>query len=256
MKHILLLFLIATQLFVACKSQPSELSVTSAKQSTATNQQTGFAVVELFTSQGCSSCPPADALLGKEIAAYEKTGKKLIALSFHVDYWNRLGWKDTYSQHLFTERQYAYSGKMKLEGVYTPQAVVNGQWETVGSKQGTIENYIKQSLSEKSETSVTIDAVKLNSNHLEISYQYKGGTADLNIAIVQNTISTPVKAGENGGRTLTSYNVVRSWKTTDAQNGKQAVAIEIPAGYNASDYSVIVYAQEKAYGKVLAADLK
>ena len=138
MKFALLPGLFAMQLFVACHSQPASPSATISSD---TDKQSGFAVVELFTSQGCSSCPPADVLLGKEIADYNKAGKKLIALSFHVDYWNRLGWTDRYSQHAFTERQYGYSGILKLNGVYTPQVVINGQWETVGSKQGTIGYY-------------------------------------------------------------------------------------------------------------------
>jgi len=253
MKQLLLQSLPILLIFTACQSQPSK---PTASQLPDTEQHPGFAVVELFTSQGCSSCPPADALLGKEIAAYAKPGKKLIALSFHVDYWNRLGWMDPYSQHIFTERQYGYSAKMKLSGVYTPQAVVNGQWETVGSKEGTIESFIKQSLAETPESSITIEAIKPTGNILAISYQYKGSVADMNIAVVQKTIATPIKAGENGGRTLTNYNVVRSWKTVKAQSGSHIIDAEMPAGYNEKEYSVVVYTQEKEYGKVLAADVK
>ncbi len=232
-------------------------ATTSPDKSISTANQTGFAVVELFTSQGCSSCPPADALLGKEIAAYAKAGKKLIALSFHVDYWNRLGWTDPYSQHAFTERQYGYSGKMNLDGVYTPQAVVNGQWETVGGKEGTIENFIRQSLTEKTDVSVTIQSIIPKSGSmLEVGYDYQGNATNLNIAVVQKAIATPVKAGENGGRTLTNYNVVRSWKTIASKSGRGTIDIEIPTGYNATDYSVVVYAQEKEYGKIVAADMK
>lgn len=254
MKPTLLLGVFAMQLLVACHSQPAPPFTTLSSD---TDKQPGFAVVELFTSQGCSSCPPADALLGKTIAAYTKAGKKLVALSFHVDYWNRLGWTDPYSLHSFTERQYGYSGTMKLNGVYTPQVVINGQWETVGSKQGTIENFIKQSLSEKVSATVTIDTVKpTGKTMLAISYQYKGSAADLHIAVVQKTISTPVKAGENEGRTLTSYNVVRSWKTIEVQNGNQVTEIEKPAGYNDKEYAVVVYVQEKGYGKMIAADIK
>jgi hypothetical protein len=91
---------------------------------------------------------------------------------------------------------------------------------------------------------------------LEIAYQYKGDDADLNIAVVQNTISTRVKAGENEGRTLASYNVVRSWKTVNTQSGSHAIDIETPVGYNAKDFAVVLYAQEKGLGKVVAADMK
>ena len=88
----------------------------------------GVAVLELFTSEGCSSCPPADDVL-RDLAK----DSNVIALSFHVTYWNRLGWKDSFSQKIFDERQYAYGEKFQANGVYTPQAVINGTTEMVGS---------------------------------------------------------------------------------------------------------------------------
>ena len=97
------------------------------------------AVLELFTSQGCSSCPSADKLLTETLAEATKTNRNIIGLSFHVDYWDRLGWKDPFSNHAFTKRQYPYGERFGLNGVYTPQEVVNGQQEFVGS------NRVKQS---------------------------------------------------------------------------------------------------------------
>jgi hypothetical protein len=248
MKKFLLFYLLACLFLLSCNSQPKPAS------QKATTKQEGFAVIELFTSQGCSSCPPADALLGREIAAYEKMGKKLVALSFHVDYWNRLGWTDPYSQSLFTQRQYRYAAKLKGDGVYTPQAIVNGQQATVGGNQAKLESFIKQALAEKPGATLSIDGVQPTADSLQLTYQYSGPVAELHAAIVQQQVSTPVKAGENGGRTLTNYHVVRSWQTVPIQTGTGAVHLQLPTGYEAGNYALVLYAQEKAYGKILAAD--
>ncbi len=251
MKKAVLLCGMAIQLLAACQSQPAQPIIKATAPAA-----DGFAVVELFTSQGCSSCPSADALLGIEISTYAKAGKKLIALSFHVDYWNRLGWTDPFSQHLFSQRQYGYSAKMKGDGVYTPQAIVNGEQGAVGSNQGKVEGFINTAIAKKSEASLVIATVETKGNSLDITYQYTGPTAELQIAVVEKQINTPVKAGENEGRTLTNYNVVKSWKTTAAENGSHLAEIETPAGYKASEYAVVIYAQEKDYGKVLAVDMR
>lgn len=251
MKQTLLIFLIAG-LITSCNSQPSSITDNHVIKS----NPNSFAVVELFTSQGCSSCPPADALLGREIAAASKLGIRLIALSFHVDYWNRLGWADPYSQHSFTERQYAYATNMKLKGVYTPQAVVNGKWVTVGGNQRKLESFIEQSIAERPAATLTIEGIEAKNNTLEVKYRYKGNAATLNMAIVQHAITTPVRAGENGGRTITNYNVVKSWKTIAAEEGSNVAAIGLPVGYNANDYSIILYSQEKGYNSITAADMQ
>ena len=251
MKQALLPFFFSMSLLTSCHSQPviSKVKPTS-------DSAKGFAVVELFTSQGCSSCPPADELLGKAIATAQQQGKNLIALSFHVDYWNRLGWTDPFSKHEFSQRQYGYSAKMKGDGVYTPQAIVNGEQETVGGNQGKVEGFINTALAEKITASVNISIIEMKGNNLKIDYQYSGPAIILNIAVVEKQVNTPIKAGENNGRTLTNYNVVKSWKMISAENGNHSVEIETPAGYKAGDYAVILYAQEKDYGKVLAADIK
>lgn len=251
MKKGLLPFLSSIFLLASCQSQS-----TSPKMTKPVDSSKGFAVIELFTSQGCSSCPPADELLGKEIAAAQKAGTKLIALSFHVDYWNRLGWTDPFSQHQFSQRQYGYSAKMKGDGVYTPQAIVNGQTEAVGGNKTKIESLIREGLAKKPEATLNIISVEKTGNQLKIAYQYTGPIADLHIAVVEKQVSTPIKAGENGGRTLTNFNVVKSWKYVPAESGSYSLETEMPAGYNSSDYTVVLYAQEKDYGKILAADVK
>jgi hypothetical protein len=251
MKKILVFWLIASQLIAACGSQPMPVATKKV-----TGSQGGFAVVELFTSQGCSSCPPADALLGREIKAYEKTGKELIALSFHVDYWNRLGWTDPYSQKVFSQRQYGYAARLKTDGVYTPQAIVNGQYAMVGSNQTQLESSIEKALAEEPAATLSITAVHTATDSLQVAYNYSGPTAGLLAAIVQRQASTPVNSGENGGRTLTNYQVVRSWQAAAVQNGSGLLHMKLPAGYGMDNYAVILYAQEQRYGKILAADMK
>src|ERR1700761_8258700 len=104
----------------------------------------GFAVIELFTSEGCSSCPPADALVAR--VQKESNGKPVYILAFHVDYWNRLGWKDVFSSAEYSERQSEYAKYLKLESVYTPQVIVNGKKEFVGSEESTLQNSVSAAL--------------------------------------------------------------------------------------------------------------
>ncbi len=104
----------------------------------------GFAVVELFTSEGCSSCPPADELVARIQKEYKD--QPVYILAFHVDYWNRLGWRDVFSNAGYSARQSEYAKYLNLPQVYTPQIVVNGKKEFVGSEEGTLRDAIKNSL--------------------------------------------------------------------------------------------------------------
>lgn len=115
------------------------------------------AVIELFTSQGCSSCPPADVLLSKTITDAKENGKKIFAISFHVDYWNRLGWTDPFSDKKYSDRQSAYADQLNPGQVYTPQMVVNGEKEFVGSDQKALNDALQHSLN----TNATAAFVKL-----------------------------------------------------------------------------------------------
>ena len=139
------------------------------------------AVLELFTSQGCSSCPPADRLLGTYTSK-----ENVIALSFHVDYWDRLGWKDPFSSKAFTERQYNYASAMKAE-VYTPQLVINGQSEMIGSDESKISAAVKKVLAEEPDAALSIKAMKPENGQVNINFVASGNTGNsiLNIALIQ-----------------------------------------------------------------------
>ena len=206
----------------------------------------GFAIVELFTSEGCSSCPSADEVLSG------LAGKNnVFPLGFHVTYWNRLGWKDEFSQKIFDERQYAYGERFNLSGVYTPQIVVNGSEEMVGSKKSKVLQSIENQLKNAAAYPITLSK-NINNGQLEVAYQLNTINKDLvlNFALTQSKITTKVKNGENEGRTLHHDNVVLVFKTIPVQSeGK--VNFDLPQSID--NLSVIAFLQEKNLGKIVAA---
>jgi hypothetical protein len=209
------------------------------------------AVLELFTSQGCSSCPPADRLLGSYTSK-----ENVIVLSFHVDYWDRMGWKDPFSSKEYTQRQYDYASALHSD-VYTPQLIVNGQSEMIGSDTDKISNAIKKVFAEQTDASLSIKTVKAENGKADISFDVSGNTGHsvLNIALVEKKTITDIKGGENGGVVLTNYNVVRNFKTINkVENGSNASAIDIPSSSDLKNMSVVLYLQQKKSNKILAAD--
>ena len=184
----------------------------------ATQQFEPIAVIELFTSQGCSSCPSADRLLSQTIGDARKTGKKIFALSYHVDYWNRLGWADPFSDKKYSERQSMYANAMNLRSIYTPQMIVNGSDEFVGSNESELKSALKKTLNTKSIASFKSLTVEENENKLHVNYTLDGEFPEckINFALVSLTETTVVKHGENGGHTLTNENVVRQFISTSA----------------------------------------
>ncbi len=163
-------------------------------------------VVELFTSQGCSSCPPADALL----AELARTDPTILPLDLHVTYWDRLGWKDPYSFAAVTERQRAYGASLRLDTVYTPQMVVAGRFDAVGSDRAAVLAAVARA---RGAPSVPL-RVQPDAEGLRI--EAEAGPADgpregaLLLVGYDPEHTTRVAAGENGGRTLREVNVVRS----------------------------------------------
>jgi hypothetical protein len=209
------------------------------------------AVLELFTSQGCSSCPPADRLLGTYAS-----NKNTIVLSFHVDYWDRLGWKDPFSSKEYTRRQYEYASALHAD-VYTPQLVINGQTEMVGSDANKIANTIKKIFSEQPDAALSIKNVKTENGKADISFDASGNIANslLNVALVEKKTTTNVKAGENRGVTLTNYNVIRNFETINKiDDGNNIASINIPSSADLKNISVVLFLQQKKSNKISAAD--
>ncbi|MEO8568296.1 MAG: DUF1223 domain-containing protein [Ginsengibacter sp.] len=208
---------------------------------TKTSAGNNVAVLELFTSQGCSSCPAADRLLDE----YSKK-ENVIALSFHVDYWNKLGWKDPYSSSVYTQRQYKYASSLHSQ-VYTPQLVINGEVEMVGSDAKKIDNTLKKVWSQDTNSNLSIENVRLENGKANINYTVKGIERNLllNIALIEKKTETAIKSGENGGVTLHGTNVVRNFKTISKPvEGKSIYAIDVPEGIDLKNISIILYLQE------------
>ncbi|MBS1512350.1 MAG: DUF1223 domain-containing protein [Bacteroidetes bacterium] len=215
MKYLLIL----SMMLAACGNTTAPSSIVVKNKNTAAGFEP-VAVIELFTSQGCSSCPPADALLEQTI---NDTGNKnIFALSFHVDYWNRLGWTDPFSSAAYSQRQSDYVSIMHLDGAYTPQMVVNGTTEFVGSNGSKLKQALSKALS--TNTSVHFSALQAtyNTDHsVNVQYNTEGALKGQTIqfALVSLHETTAVKRGENGGATLQSSNVVRQMKSSTSSSG-------------------------------------
>ena len=179
------------------------------KQSKTESTFEPIAVVELFTSQGCSSCPSADNLFAKTKAANKNSN--LFMLAYHVDYWNRLGWKDPFSSKDFSDRQYEYAKALNKTGVFTPQVVVNGKAEFVGSNETDLQKNITSALKENSKAKfIEINIVEKTTDALKIKYKLDGETDNSKIVflLISDKEITEIKKGENEGLTLTNENIV------------------------------------------------
>ncbi|MCD2174512.1 DUF1223 domain-containing protein [Rhizobium sp. C4] len=178
-------------------------------------------VVELFTSQGCNSCPPADAVLG-ELAHRGD----LLALSYHVDYWNYLGWADTLSSKQNTGRQYGYAATMSRSNVYTPQAVLNGRTDVNGADKGAIETGLKKLEGAGQGLSIPIQA-SVNGKEMDISVGAGKGSGDVVIAYFKRKQTVPITRGENSGKTITYLNSVTEVETVGMWKG-DALQLKLP----------------------------
>lgn len=192
--------------------------------------QEGYApivVLELFTSQGCSSCPPADALLKK---MKQQSDPKVFTLSYHVDYWNYIGWKDPFSQHSFTEKQRSYNLKFGNTSIYTPQMVINGSGHFVGSDAAVLASkmasYGKISVANK----VTINKLTRVSDSMRCSFVISGDLDGKNVraVLVLDERTTVVSRGENRNRKLINSNIVVAEEWMPARKSQASLSIRLP----------------------------
>ena len=227
------------------------LDETSVSKATAKVDGKGFAVVELFTSEGCSSCPPADELLAK--IQKEAQGKYVYLLAYHVDYWNRQGWKDVFSSSDFSNRQIQY-GRLLGAQVYTPQAIVNGKTEFVGSDEPALRRAINEGLTTQAKTTLTLQANQ-DGDRLKVQYQATGAIKgnSLVLALVQKSAQSQVERGENAGRTLSHVQIVRKLESDPLNTGTGTNTISLPKGYNAQGWEVLGLVQNQTSGEILAA---
>ncbi len=212
-------------------------------------------LVELFTSEGCSSCPPADRQLSRLVQEQPVPGARVIALGEHVDYWDDLGWKDSFSSPLFTKRQQEYVRRLGLAGPYTPQLVIGGRLQAVGSDGSAARSAIAE-VARSSTGSLALMFVADAGGEplLDIQATWTGGDAEIVAAVVEDRATTRVVRGENAGRTLAHASVVRSMVTVGrtAKTFSGRVTLE-KAGVVGPAHAV-VFIQEPGGGRVYGAN--
>ena len=217
-------------------------------------------VVELFTSEGCSSCPPADAMLEQLVASQPVTGAEIIALGEHVDYWDRLGWRDRFSSAAATVRQQDYQRRFRTESIYTPQMVVDGRTEFVGGDPTAARRAVQQALAAthgtvriaaaagSSAVQVTVTAADLPA--------FADDTTDVVVALTEDRLQTEVKRGENHGRVLKHAAVVRHMASIGQAAGAGATAhaeIRLAPDWQREALTIVAFVQARRGRAILAA---
>ncbi|MBS1789861.1 MAG: DUF1223 domain-containing protein [Acidobacteria bacterium] len=220
-------------------------------------------IVELFTSEGCSSCPPADKVLAELESAQPVAGAEIIAMSEHVDYWNYIGWSDPFSSEAFSARQQAYAPVFRNDGVYTPQMVVDGQAEFVGSNTDKAKTAIARAAKlPKGLVSIQPErgaqTLKLKINVAKLPAVSGSDFADVLLAITETNLSSQVVRGENSGRRLVHTAVVREMRSLgrmDNPNGafETTTTAMLKRDWKLSDVRVVVFVQEHTNKRILAA---
>jgi hypothetical protein len=217
-------------------------------------------LVELFTSEGCSSCPPADALLAKLDQTQPINGAEIIVLGEHVDYWDGQGWHDRFSSHQYTERQNEYCGRLHVDSSYTPQMIVDGTDQFVGNDAAHAVRAI-QHAAQTAKIKLTLSQPVVDAQKISASISSAVPTttkkADLYAALVDPRDTTEVRGGENGGHRLLHAGVVRSLqrvgKLKDLGAGPVSFSLNAPADAKPAEMRVVVFAQESGQGAVLGA---
>jgi hypothetical protein len=215
-------------------------------------------LLELFTSEGCSSCPPADRLL-ESLDRQPVASADLIVLSEHVDYWDHLGWRDPFSSSQYSARQAEYTNRFNLNGVYTPQLVVDGRFGFVGSDGDEALSAIQEAIREQ-KIPIAITNVTRDGNHVTAHIELpaadqniKGGRGILYVAIADNRAESHVARGENAGRALAHVAVTRVLKQVGVINLESAsskdVAVTVQPGV--SGLRVVAFLQDSRSGHVL-----
>jgi hypothetical protein len=219
-------------------------------------------LIELFTSEGCSSCPPADKLLEELDSKQPIAGAQLIVLSEHVTYWNSDGWKDPFSSQDITDRQSAYGKQFKLASVYTPQMVVDGESQFTGSDSQALQESVQKARAEQ-KIPVKIAATIDTSGKLKAHVEATGGSGAVYLVLALNHAESQVLRGENGGHRLSHVAVVQSFEQIGSlKKGKEFskdIEIKIPHGADPANLRVVAFVQQAdgMYnpGKVIGAAL-
>jgi hypothetical protein len=222
-------------------------------------------IVELFTSEGCSSCPPADEVLARLERTQPAEGAEIIALGEHVDYWNYIGWSDPFSSPIFSERQGAYAEAFGRDGVYTPQMVVDGSTEFVGSNWNKAVATISQAACvPKADIQITTVQNKAGDVSLQVHISNlpavtAGETIDLLLAVTEGDLLSNVLRGENAGRSLNHRTVVRRLSLISRVEAKPGASfsagstVALTKGWNAENLRAVAFVQERKSRRVIGA---
>jgi hypothetical protein len=228
----------------------------------------GPVVLELFTSQGCSSCPPADRLLTR-LGSDPQLSTRVFPLSFHVDYWNYIGWTDPFSSAKWSSRQRRYARTFESQRVYTPQLVVNGREEGVGSKEGEVEDMVHRALGRPAAAKLHVQLApgsdpgqlraQVQAQVVEPPQDASGKPLDLMVALYEKDLTTSVERGENASRTLRNDYVVRVLEDAGKlapQGGagmKAEVVFDLDPSWKVRDLGVVAFLQDPRTGAVYGA---
>lgn len=211
-------------------------------------------VIELFTSEGCSSCPPADQFVAELVAANAPGRPEVIALGEHVDYWNHDGWTDRFSSRQYTDRQNTYAQKFKLQSPYTPQIVVDGAQQVEGNDKSAVVRAILAASQQPPAAKVDLH---LNPNsQLAVQVESSRPSGDIFLAITEDGLKTDVRAGENNGHRLTHVAVVRRLdKIGSVSKGAFSKEINLPIdkSWDPQHTKAVVFVQEKNAGAIIGA---
>jgi len=217
-----------------------------------------FAVVEIFTTEGCSNCPPAYKVVEKVLETANKYQLQVILLDFHVDYFND-PWVDPYSSPLYTERQENYGKVFPKAGVFTPQMIVNGSEAMLASNSKMVHAAIDKALNTMQVSRITIqDAKRDKDGYVKVHFTTENipGDSMITIALVQKKVVQKVPSGENAGATLTHHNVVRSLQLVKAKDEKVSITLPSTSVSDSTVYQVIAFRQTLPTMNITAADQK
>jgi hypothetical protein len=212
-------------------------------------------VVELFTSEGCSSCPPADALLGRLREEKFADGLEVVPLGLHVDYWNFQGWTDRFSSAAYSRRQEKYAERFHIEGPYTPQMVVDGAWQFTGGDALRARQAILQAAQHPQLAQIDISFPGVDKLLVKVKAE-AGNAGEVMMAVTEDNLSTKVRAGENDGRELRHAAVVRELRSLGRLHDgtfEAGVPLKFPKDWKREDLRLVVFVQDPATWSIAGA---
>ena len=235
----------------ACLRLGLAAATVSAGSASVIAQGSGPVVVELFTSQGCGACPPANEYLA-ELAA--RPG--IVALSFHVDYWNYLGWADPFSSKKATYRQKMYAMTLRQTGVFTPQMVIQGMRGEVGSDRAAIDRALQEQSKAKTGVAVALEKLGVSRVRIQVGAAPDAKNAEIWLYFMNRELKTKIPRGENQGRTLVHRNVVREWRQIGQHTGEAFSAVVTAAGEKGEKRELVaVLVQRPKNGAIIGAGI-